>query len=315
MNMKKIKLALNIAAIFAVCLFCSSVAQAQACRTWVSALGNDADPCSRTAPCKTFSGAISKTAEGGEIDVLDPGGYGTLTIGKSLTVDGGTGSGWASVLASGANGFIVNVTTNPTTAVVILRHISLNGTRNGTVCADGLNGIRYLAGSKLIVDDCQIFGFSQKAIDVNLLATGSLAVYNTYIEDCFDGIVMTNNGGTMKGVVTNSKITMTNNSALNLLSGSATISNSVVSNNASFGVISQGGAAINVTNTVLSHNGTALSTAAAASSLRISNNDILNNTTGLSNTGTTTSTQNNRFFGNTADLAGGAIVNCPTCVK
>ncbi|MFY9556486.1 MAG: right-handed parallel beta-helix repeat-containing protein [Blastocatellia bacterium] len=313
--MKKIRLALNVAGIFGVCLFCSSLAQAQACRTWVSAVGSDANPCSRTAPCQTFAGAISKTAEGGEIDVIDPGGYGSVTITKSITIDGGTGSGWASILSSGTNGVIVNVTTNPTTAVVILRHISINGTRNGTTCADGLNGIRYLAGSKLIVDDCTIFGFSQKAIDVNLAATGSLAVSNTYIEDCFDGIVMTNSGGTMKGVVSNSKITMTTNSGLNLLSGTATISNSVVSNNASFGVIAQGGSAINATNNVLSHNGTALSTAAAAASLRISNNDILNNSTGLSNTGSTTSTQNNRFFGNTADVAGNAIVNCPTCLK
>ncbi|MFY9570420.1 MAG: hypothetical protein WAV20_03330 [Blastocatellia bacterium] len=313
--MSKLRIMINVIAVFNVCLFCSSPAEAQACRTWVCGTCDDANPCSRTAPCKTFAGAIVKTAEGGEISVLDPGGYGSVTINKSITIDGGTGAGWASILASGTQGVTVNVTTNPSTAVVILRHISINGTRNGSSCADGLNGIRYLAGSKLIVDDCQIFGFSQKAIDVNLAATGSLNVYNTYIEDCFDGIVMTNSGGTMKGVVTNSKITMTNNSGLNLLSGTATISNSVVSNNASFGVISQGGAAINVTNTVLSHNGTALSTAAAASTLRISNNDITNNTTGLSNTGTTTSTQNNRFFGNTADIAGNALSNCPTCVK
>jgi hypothetical protein len=54
----------------------SSMAFAQAARTWVSGVGNDANPCSRTAPCKTFAGAISKTATGGEISVLDPGGYG-----------------------------------------------------------------------------------------------------------------------------------------------------------------------------------------------------------------------------------------------
>src|SRR5438477_3797204 len=47
---------------------------AQATRTWVSGVGDDVNPCSRTAPCKTFAGAISKTAGGGEIDVLDPGG-------------------------------------------------------------------------------------------------------------------------------------------------------------------------------------------------------------------------------------------------
>lgn len=64
-------------------------AQAQASRTWVSGVGDDANPCSRTAPCKTFAGAISKTAPGGEIDALDPGGFGAVTITKALTIDGG----------------------------------------------------------------------------------------------------------------------------------------------------------------------------------------------------------------------------------
>src|SRR5437660_4905993 len=85
----------------------STLAQAQATRTWVSGVGDDVNPCSRTAPCKTFAGAISKTFIGGEIDALDPGGFGTLTITKSITVDGG--SAFASVLASGVNGIIVNV--------------------------------------------------------------------------------------------------------------------------------------------------------------------------------------------------------------
>src|SRR2546426_6768037 len=81
--------------------FCS-LAQAQATRTWVSGVGDDANPCSRTAPCKTFAGAISKTFIGGEIDALDPGGFGAVTITKSITIDGaGT---LASILSSGVNG-------------------------------------------------------------------------------------------------------------------------------------------------------------------------------------------------------------------
>src|SRR6266403_3307663 len=75
---------------------------AQATRTWVSGVGDDANPCSRTAPCKTFAGAISKTAEGGEISVLDPGGFGTVTITKAITLEG-TGS-FGSILVSGTNG-------------------------------------------------------------------------------------------------------------------------------------------------------------------------------------------------------------------
>src|SRR5689334_17604842 len=92
--------------VFAIFLL-SAPAAAQATRTWVSGVGNDANPCSRTAPCKTFAGAISKTATGGEIDAMDPGGFGTLTITKSLTIDGGAGQ-VASVLASGVTGIIIN---------------------------------------------------------------------------------------------------------------------------------------------------------------------------------------------------------------
>ena len=104
--MKKIRLMLNALAVLAVCFLFSSMAQAQATRTWVSGVGDDVNPCSRTAPCKTFAGAISKTAAGGEISVLDPGGFGAVTITKSITIDGGGIIG--SIRLSIANGVIVN---------------------------------------------------------------------------------------------------------------------------------------------------------------------------------------------------------------
>src|SRR2546423_5166116 len=89
----------------------ASVSFAQATRTWVSGVGDDANPCSRTAPCKTFAGAISKTAEGGEIDALDPGGFGAVTITKAMTIDGTHGAGFGSILNSGTNGININITT------------------------------------------------------------------------------------------------------------------------------------------------------------------------------------------------------------
>src|SRR5215211_226818 len=88
----------------------SSLAQAQATRTWVSGVGDDVNPCSRTAPCKTFAGAINKTAVNGEIDVIDPGAFGTMTATKSITVDGG--GMFAGVLAASTTGFTVNLTTS-----------------------------------------------------------------------------------------------------------------------------------------------------------------------------------------------------------
>src|SRR6188508_960576 len=100
------------------------IAPAQATRTWVSGVGDDANPCSRTAPCKTFAGAISKTAVAGEIDCLDSGGFGAVTITKSITIDCGYTGG---ILSAGTTGVIVNATTPSATAsVVILRNLSIN---------------------------------------------------------------------------------------------------------------------------------------------------------------------------------------------
>src|SRR5216684_8686022 len=87
----------------------SVVANAQATRTWVSGVGDDANPCSRTAPCKTFAGAISKTAKGGEIDALDPGGFGAVTITKSITIDGKAPFAPYSTLAPGFSGININI--------------------------------------------------------------------------------------------------------------------------------------------------------------------------------------------------------------
>src|SRR5919112_198692 len=121
MSIRKLA-ALSAATAFAVMGF-AAPASAQATRTWVSGVGDDVNPCSRTAPCKTFAGAISKTAAGGEINALDPGGYGAVTITKSITIDGsGT---FASILASGTNGVIVNNAAAP--PVVVLRGLSING--------------------------------------------------------------------------------------------------------------------------------------------------------------------------------------------
>ena len=103
----------------------------QATRTWVSGVGDDANPCSRTAPCKTFAGAISKTASCGEIDALDPGGFGAVTITKPITIDGGGGI-VASILNAGSHGVIVNLPGGDACqGTVILRNLSINGANSG----------------------------------------------------------------------------------------------------------------------------------------------------------------------------------------
>ena len=126
-------LALGLSAPF----WASAPAHAQATRTWVSGVGDDVNPCSRTAPCKTFAGAISKTAAGGEISVLDPGGFGAVTITKaiSLTNDGG---GEAGILVAGTNAITVAAGPND---VVNVRGLVIDG--SGT----GLVGIRFNSGA------------------------------------------------------------------------------------------------------------------------------------------------------------------------
>src|SRR5262245_24456591 len=102
----------NIKALLVVTfvLTLAATTQAQASRTFVSAVGDDANPCSRTAPCKTFSAALGKTAKDGEIDVLDPGGYGSVTITKSVYINGTHGAGYGSISHATVTGIVVNIT-------------------------------------------------------------------------------------------------------------------------------------------------------------------------------------------------------------
>lgn len=126
----------------------ASPAFAQATRTWVSGVGDDVNPCSRTAPCKTFAGAISKTAVGGEINVLDSAGYGTVTITKSITIDGS--GAHASILAALVNG----VTINGAGITVTLRNLSINGANTTTG-----NGVRIINAAAVIIDNVVIENF------------------------------------------------------------------------------------------------------------------------------------------------------------
>src|SRR6266542_3218329 len=105
--MSKLKTSCGFGATALILVFASTCANAQATRTWVSGVGDDANPCSRTAPCKTFAGAISKTAAGGEISVLDPGGFGAVTITKSISITNDN-SGEAGILASSTTGVLIN---------------------------------------------------------------------------------------------------------------------------------------------------------------------------------------------------------------
>jgi len=162
--------------VFAFVVLGAAMMYGQASRTWVSGVGDDVNPCSRTAPCKTWAGAISKTAPGGEIDALDPGGFGAVTITKAKHTKGGGGQ-VASVLVSGTNGIVVQA--NAASDVVILRNLRING------ISSGINGIRFLSGKDLNVENCYIFGFTQNGIDValNQATQASVHVINSVIKN------------------------------------------------------------------------------------------------------------------------------------
>src|ERR1700710_1530070 len=145
--MRRIAL-LTISVGFLAPLLATAPAHAQATRTWVSGVGDDVNPCSRTAPCKTFAGAISKTAIAGEINCLDPGGFGTVTITKSMTLNCHEILG--SILASGVPGITINSTAAG--SKVILRGLQINGVQGGTAVA-GTIGVRIIAATVVAIED------------------------------------------------------------------------------------------------------------------------------------------------------------------
>jgi hypothetical protein len=171
--MNNFRLAFRTSLLVAATLVFVSSVQAQATRTWVSGVGDDVNPCSRTAPCKTFAGAISKTSVGGEISVLDPGGFGVITISKSITIDG-TGN-LSSILAAQTTGININITaTTDAAKTVRIRGLSINGAGNG------INGINVIAANKVSVEDSVIDGFTVNGINVQ---AGVLFVRNTTIRN------------------------------------------------------------------------------------------------------------------------------------
>ena len=202
--MRVTKLSIAVLGAILGCVLYVLPAQAQASRTWVSGVGDDVNPCSRTAPCKTFAGAISKTADKGEINCLDSGGFGALTITKNIAIkcEGVIGG----VLAAGVNG----ITINSATAKVILEGLDINGF--GT----GINGINILAASKVFVIRTQIFGFTQNGINMtstsgHLFLNNSFILNNGQAAGAFGGV---NVAGTSNiGSITNTSILTNGNGA------------------------------------------------------------------------------------------------------
>ena len=283
----------------------ASTGQAQATRTWVSGVGDDVNPCSRTAPCKTFAGAVSKTAAGGEIDALDPGGFGAVTLTKSMLIDGTTGAGFGSILASGVNGVNVNdaLSGSPNTIVVRLRNLSINGA--GTTL--GINGVNFTSGATVHVENCVIRNFSGAGIRVATPQPARLIVSNTIISETGQGVDFAGtNTLNDAGVIDNSTITRTGAGVRISNRASVAISNSNISvNNAvasTAGIIITtavaGGGIVDLENCQVNFNSVGVQPN-AGNTIRLGNTRMTGNGNALNfNGGTIGSFGNNRIAGN-----------------
>jgi hypothetical protein len=311
--MNKFRLTIKMLVIATFVLAFASIAQAQATRTWVSGVGDDANPCSRTAPCKTFAGAISKTATGGEIDALDPGGFGAITITKAITIDGTTGAGFGSILAAGTSGVIVNGVAGVNGSRVLLRNLSINGVNQGT--SPGISGIRYLAGQSLTVENCQIFGFNTHGIDASTLADNSqLIVTNTKIYNIAqNGIRLQTSAGQATATIEGTIIQKTGTGAFFGERTRGAVRNSVFALNTN-GVVSTAtvtnDSVVNIDACIFTGGSVGIQAGGGAVTLRVTRSTIAQNVTGISLTGgSALSNGNNAVFGNTGgETFTGAVV-------
>lgn len=306
--MKKV---LNILAVLIFTCAFASIAQAQASRTWVSGVGDDANPCSRTAPCKTFAGAISKTAACGEISVLDPGGYGAVTITKSITIDG-TGT-MGSILAASTTGIIINAAA---TDVITIRGISING-----FCT-GIRGMNILSAKTVNVEDVVIFRFVNEGIRVSTTNALNLNITNSVIRDNVgEGISLTSTASTVKATLDRSRVSGNGSNGVRVLAGARFVArNSVFSHNAANGILADAVGAGTVAHARIWASEISLNTQgvaagkggnAGSSVVEIAQNQITNNTAFGANIGTggvVETFSNNSIRGNGTD-------GCPGCTS
>jgi Right handed beta helix region len=292
-------------------LVVASATQAQS-RTWVSGVGDDLNPCSRTAPCRTFAGAINKTAKDGEISVLDPGAYGAVTITKSIYINGTHGAGYGSITNPLVNGIIINITdVNDVRKAVRLRSLDINGV------STGINGVSILAANNVWVEDCVIDGNTGNGTTSGIgirVATTAATTCNLYVSDTkihknVTGIRVTSTAGFAVANIRDSNIEGNTTGVDVAANGFATIEKTRFAANTTNGVATTAASAtITIRDSLLSNNGTAIN-AAAGSTVRALSNLLNNNTTGFGGTTAVIQTDGqNRSIANGGGGPGGGLV-------
>jgi hypothetical protein len=303
-------------------------ASAQATRTWVSGVGDDVNPCSRTAPCKTFAGAISKTAAGGEINCLDPGGFGAVTITKSMTIACPYTEGGA---LAGGNGIVLNMPA--ATDVAFIRGLDIFGVNPPT------NGVRFINNGSLHIEDCTIRRFNAAnsfGISYQPSGTSRLYVTNTTVADngsaaTGGGILISPTGaaGTARVVLKGVRVVNNANNGVRVDTTAGTfnqgvgvvIEDSNISGNVN-GISTNAAAVVmgaSVNNSVIANNtGIGIVVSGASSTVRVGNTTITGNATGLSASGGSViqSWGDNRLVGNpTVGAANDGTFSPPALVK
>jgi hypothetical protein len=284
----------------------AGVARAQATRTWVSGVGDDANPCSRTAPCKTFAGAISKTAAGGALDVLDPGGFGAVTITKAISIVAFGSLG--GILAAGTNGVTVNAGAGD---VIVLRGLTVEGV--GT----GLKGVNFIAGGALHVDRCTFRGFTQAAISFAPTGSAQLFVRDSIVRGSGPGIEIKSTSGLARASIERTSVDGNAGGGVRVLDNATVELREVTSagNNANGLLVKPavGAASVNVESSTFANNGQsgiAVGGGGATAIVRISGSSIVGNQIGIDidPLGSVLSFGNNRITDNgSTDPPSGAI--------
>src|SRR6185503_7254481 len=298
--------------VVAFVLTLTAAVQAQS-RTWVSGVGDDMNPCSRTAPCKTFAGAISKTAKDGEISVLDPGGFGGVTITKSIYINGTHGAGYGSIINASQTAVIINITdVNDVRKAVRLRALDMNGVSTGT------NGVSIFAANNVWIEDSVIDGntgngtSSGIGVRIATSATCNVFISDTVIHKNITGIRANASTGFAVVNIKNCNIEGNTTGLDASTNGFVTIEGSRVSGNTGDALKSTvSGSTINASNNVLAHNnGAAANASVSGAVVRVASNQVYNNGSSflIAAGGTVASDAQNRVIGNAGGVAPNASI-------
>jgi hypothetical protein len=295
--MNKFRVAIQTSVFVILVLATCTLVQAQATRTWVSGVGDDVNPCSRTAPCKTFAGAISKTATNGEINCLDPAGYGAVTVTKSITIDCEDTQG--SILSAGTTGVIINMAAGDAKKAFRLRGVSINGAGTGTFGIRVLTNLTTLTLQEVVIDGVVQHGISIETSAGNMKALIDHTTIRNNSGHAINSFII--GSATMNMAITNSTLSFNGQNGLNLADTNVVaISDSVINGNAT-GILASN-AKVFVSRCTIFNNMTGVS-ASNSGNVRLFGATITGNGTGVSGSIITSVTNTNSIRGNTVDGA------------